>query len=273
MADAPPLRLDLPRGLTRRGPLVIGATGGSGTRVVAAIARRAGVFLGTRLNESNDALDLAEYLDRWIGAYRLRHGADPLARAELLRAMATDLAAVLRRHCAALPDGAPWGWKEPRSMFVLPFLARLFPELRFVHVVRDGRDMAFSPNQNQRRKHAEVVLGPPRPAEPPEARSIALWATVNREAADFGEERLRERYLRIRFEELCEEPERQVRRLLDFLGLDADAAALADEPAAPQSIGRWRHRDPALVAELEREAGPALERFGYAVLAPAAGGP
>ena len=34
------------------------------------------------------------------------------------------------------------------------------PKLRFVHWMRDGRDMAFSENQQQLRKHGETVLGP-----------------------------------------------------------------------------------------------------------------
>lgn len=47
-------------------PLVIGATGGSGTRVVARICRRAGYDLGKDLNEAEDALPFASFHDRWI---------------------------------------------------------------------------------------------------------------------------------------------------------------------------------------------------------------
>jgi len=35
-------------------------------------------------------------------------------------------------------------------MFFYPFLFEKYPKLRVVHVVRDGRDIAFS---NQQRKH------------------------------------------------------------------------------------------------------------------------
>ncbi len=51
------------------GPMVIGATGGSGTRVVAGIVRDAGMFIGERLNAYEDDLDVADYLDRWINPY------------------------------------------------------------------------------------------------------------------------------------------------------------------------------------------------------------
>ena len=56
-------------GLLRDGPGVTGATGGSGTRVVARVMRRGGMFIGTDLNVSEDALDFAAFSDRWIDRY------------------------------------------------------------------------------------------------------------------------------------------------------------------------------------------------------------
>ena len=124
---------------------MIGATGGSGTRVLAAIVQRGGMFVGSDLNRSLDALDFAAFFDRWVG-----RELPPGAAAEL-RAL------VARQHEEA--GGRPWGWKEPRSVYLLPFLAAELPGLRFLHVVRDGRDMALSENQVQLRKHGDAVLG------------------------------------------------------------------------------------------------------------------
>lgn len=234
----------------------MGATGGSGTRVVARIARRTGLFIGTRLNPGEDALDLAEYLDRWINPF-LARGHEPELEAE----MRADLAAVLEKHRPSA-DRRPWGWKEPRSIFLLPFFTRALPGLRFLHVVRDGRDMAFSKNQRQPRKHGVAFLGPAaEPDSPP--RSIALWSELNLAAARVGEEELRERYLRIRFEDLCASPEPVIARVLDFLELEGDPAELAEEVVPPPTLGRWRQHDPPVVRELERVAMPALERFRY----------
>ena len=55
--------------------------------------------------------------------------------------------------------------------------------------MRDGRDMAFSENQQQLKKHGEAVLGVGvgEGASSP-VRSIALWSHVNTQAADFGEQ-------------------------------------------------------------------------------------
>ena len=47
-------------------------------------------------------------------------------------AMLDDLAAVLADHCAPLEaDPRPWGWKEPRSIYLLPFLAPHAPRAPF----------------------------------------------------------------------------------------------------------------------------------------------
>ncbi|HTS73383.1 MAG TPA: glycosyltransferase [Gaiellaceae bacterium] len=229
-------------------PGVIGATGGSGTRVVARIVQQGGMFVGSDLNRSLDALDFAAFFDRWVGR-------------ELAPGAAAELRAlVARQHEEA--DGRPWGWKEPRSVYLLPFLAAELPGLRFLHVVRDGRDMAFSENQTQLRKHGDAVLGAS--DEPDELRSIALWREVNLQAADFGERELGDRYLRLRFEDLCAEPGARVAEVLAFFGLEGDAERIAaDEVRAPESIGRWREADPETVRALEERAGDALRHFGY----------
>jgi len=139
------------------GPNVIGGTGGSGTRVVARVVRSAGMFIGTNLNASEDALDFGDYSNRWIDVFRVGPPSDrsPTVRA----AMIDDLRATVDRHLAPFDAGAAaWGWKEPRSIFLLPFFADQFSSLKFLHVIRDGRDMAYSSNQNQLRKHGHVLL-------------------------------------------------------------------------------------------------------------------
>jgi hypothetical protein len=251
------------------GPNVIGATGGSGTRVVARLVREGGTFIGRNLNAYEDALDLAAYYDRWINRYVAaseRGEAD-----ELTEEMSAELGDVLAVHCAELPSSAhSWGWKEPRSIYLLRFLNAELPGIRFLHVVRDGRDMAFSDNQKQLLKHGDAVLGgdllsrilPTRRA----ARSIDLWSRVNSAAADFGEGELGDRYLRIRFEDLCLEPVDTTARIYRFFGLEGDPEAVAlREVRDPGTLGRWKDRNGRTIDELQRTAGPALERFGYAV--------
>jgi len=237
-------------------PTVIGATGGSGTRVVARVAQRCGMFIGTKLNAQKDALEIAGFLTRWVGQY-LAAG-DQLDFEDVMRA---DLAATLQAH-GVPADGTPWGWKSPPSIFLLPFFSRALPGFRFVHMLRDGRDMAYSRNQRQLDRYGEALVDQRVVLLPP-TRSIAVWTEANLAAAAFGEEQLGERYLRVRYEDLCAQPEAEIARLLVFLKLEGDPAELAAEVSPPPTIGRWREEDPEMVRELERIAQPALKHFGY----------
>jgi hypothetical protein len=219
------------------------------------------MFIGSRLNSYEDALPFGAFSDRWVNVYLTT---SPLSDATNA-AMRDELAGLISTHCADMPDDAArWGWKEPRSIYLLPFFAHAMPTLRFVHFVRDGRDMAFSRNQQQLHKHGNAVLGPWRHRLRRPLRSIALWNEVNLKAADFGERHLADRYLRVRFEDLCESPGDTVSRVLDFFDLDGDAEKIGqDAVKPPATLGRWRDESARTVRALEQIGEPALARFGY----------
>jgi hypothetical protein len=138
------------------------------------------------------------------------------------------------------------------------------PTLRFVHFVRDGRDMAFSENQNQLVKHGPVVLEKDELELKKPMKSIALWNLVNLRAADYGETTMGDRYLRVRFEDLCSDPAGTARSVYAFLGLRGDPGESARaEVSPPKTLGRWRNEKPTTVRALEEIAAPTLTRFGY----------
>ncbi len=247
------------------GPRVIGATGGSGTRVMARLLRRGGTYIGTRLNEAEDAIEIGLFLNEWIPPYiSSEHQGAPMMP-ETRREMSGQFREALARHLQSTANrGGPYGWKEPRSIYLLPFLDGELPGLRFLHLIRDGRDMAFSANQNQLNKYGGAMIPPELAGWPQPVRSIALWSRINQWAADYGESRMHGRYLRVRFEDLCAEPVPQVRRVFDFFGLAGDPAEAAGiELAPPDSIGRWQPEDPNVLGALHEYGGAALRRFGY----------
>jgi hypothetical protein len=255
-----PLNRDL---LADLDPRVIGATGGSGTRVVGEVVRAAGMYIGTNLNDYQDALDFGSYSDRWINKFVSGGGLEGLT--EGVRAeMTADLAAVMSTHRRDLPeDAARWGWKEPRSIYLLPFFNSVMPTLRFLHWIRDGRDMAFSENQQQLRKHGKTVLSPDEVRWKKPVRSITLWARVNTRAANFGEQQMPGRYLRLRFEDLCSDPVETIGRIFDFFGLHGDLESAAAKVRPPATLGRWQRTPRKTVEQLHDVANQALERFGY----------
>jgi hypothetical protein len=265
------------------GPIVIVGMGGSGLDVVARLLRRSGLYLGSRTNgPQEDALDFVEFDYLWAPAVIV--GRRTARIIDLDRARA-DLEASCGRHTDQLPDGASWGWKHAPSAHLLPVLERSFPALRVIHVIRDGREVAFGEGSGRThtlRLGRALLDNDPEPVTPlsPAWRGRALtsegtveatplrqgafWAALNRETADFGESMLGERYLRIAFEDLCAQPSRMIEDLLVFAGLTgngdlptADISPVGDRPqwwTAPDDVLSGLHQ----LMETE------LRRFGYA---------
>jgi hypothetical protein len=52
---------------------------------------------------------------------------------------------VMRRHLEGFDAGAarPWGWKLCETTYAVPVIDFLFPGAKFIHLIRDGRDVAF----------------------------------------------------------------------------------------------------------------------------------
>jgi len=233
-------------------PVVVGAVGGSGTRVVGGWLREAGVQLGGPANQAGDALRLRPlFLSHVVPYWREALDADAFRR---------DLGRLLADHRRSMDPSRPWGWKNPGSLYLLPLLDRALPGMRFIHVVRHGLDMALSDNRNPLRKYGDAVVGSGWRDLPPPLAAARLWARANARAADYGRAMGR-RYHRLRYEDLCDDPGRVFGELAAFLDLPAPAGdwdALV-RPAPPR-----RHAlDPALRRRIEGEIGPVLERFGY----------
>ena len=245
---------------------MIGATGGSGTRVVARLARHAGYDLGRNLNSAEDALEFYSFHEKWINPFVSAERRGRTLAKSAAEGMEMEFQTALERHYPAnLRTDRRWGWKAPRSIYLLPFLYRQLPNLKFIHVLRDGRDMVLSPNQNQLRKHAAAVLAlPERLFRSLPERALLLWARVNVRAAEFGETNLRENYLRIRFEDLCARPVETTAHIMNFLGARADAEAIARaEISPPSTLQRWRSYPAPLNAKLEELGCESLRQFGY----------
>jgi hypothetical protein len=252
--------------------VIIGAIGGSGTRVLWKILAAAGGYMGRRVTRNRDSLDLSEFLNAHLNPVLQRTGSldyaldglPPHLRLRTERALLTTLRAYLADRRQPSPF---WGFKIPRSLYILPFLDCLLPQARFIQLVRDGRDMAFSKNSFQLDRHF-AFLSPPGVETSGPVAAMRLWAKANGEAADWATRHLGDRHRIVRFEDLCAEPEREIAALLHWLHVDADARDLATLVAAPVSLGRWRSRPPEVIGELERIGAESLGRFGYLATVP-----
>ena len=178
------------------------------------------------------------------------------------------------------------GDKTPHYVRSLPTLHALWPHARFVHLVRDGRDVCLSVRNWSKVTDRGGAVARYAPWEDDPVATTALWwewqVRLGREAgAALGPER----YLEVRYESLVQDPAAACRALCAFLDLPYDERMLGfhegrtrDDPEldAKQAwrpvtpgLRNWRTEMP--TEELERfeaAAGELLEELGYARGAP-----
>jgi hypothetical protein len=260
------LGLPLPRDVppidpTAPPPLVIGATGGSGTRVTVQLLRKAGWFMGNRVNPRNeDSLPIAWFLTKWLKTLK----DFPNVHTSVLARAIHDFQRMVYIHRRGISSPeARWGWKNPRSLWLVPFLVNRFPKLKFVHMIRDARDMMLSENIYFLRQNGHWLLGPDWWRNPAAAQ-LELWRKSNNRAVQFAQKYLADRYHLIRYEDLCQRPAETVSRLMHFLGApDMDVGPLIEGIHDRGNIGRWRHTTkndvPALASSIQAD----LRKFGY----------
>lgn len=174
---------------------------------------------------------------------------------------------------AAERGKARWGDKTPMYMQNLRLLERLFPDARFVHLIRDGRDAALSFLEMPRGLMTETWMHPRTSAD-----FASQWRTETAAARRLGE-RVGPRYLEVRYEQLVDDVEAVLRRICEFAGLEyeptmADYAGNVDVSAKPHQqrltqpptsgVRDWRTQmSPVDVAAFERVAGDLLGELGY----------
>jgi hypothetical protein len=258
-------------------PIIVFCKSHSGSRVLARLLLAAGVYLGPDRNESEDAVGLLDLVrpmvERHYPSYGtlMRHG-DP----DLERLVTT----VLDRHLAELARGQRWGWKLCESLYILPILHRLFPTAQFVHLVRDGRDVAFSdhiaPTEAFWRKvyfDTAVVerwrhlrLSARKYKECPHRFNARHWVNSVTTARHYGA-MIGANYREVRYEALVAQPLEECGRVLSELGLGIEPTALRSFAATIEDgrVGKFRRQPLRKRAEAESVLRPTLESFGYGI--------
>lgn len=249
-------------------PVVVAGVGGSGTRVVAEMLQALGIFLGTDLNEARDNMRLAREFPRMRDRLQAvgplagpqspspaRAAADAFV-AETLLAFERD---TYRNYLAQADHRSGWGWKVPGNHFLISHLAAAFPGLHFVHVIRNGLDMAFSPNQNQVRNWG-CHYGIDVEGLSFEEAALRFWIAANRHAVAEAS-RFAVRFLLLNFDDLCRSPERTATTLLTFLGRPVEQLSqITKLVKAPVSLDRHRGHDLRFVTDADRIA---MREFGF----------
>jgi hypothetical protein len=171
------------------------------------------------------------------------------------------------------------GWSR------IGFLRAIFPDARFIHIVRDGRAVAHSflnvpwwrgwngvyrwqwgtPNgdiQDKLARYGDSFL----------ALAAVNWLLLVTNICEKARSLPADHFLSVRYEDLVDDPRREALRCIDFCGLDPDArfqkhlstVRIVDANSTAFRIPPWRENlTGEQVAMLNDLLGETLTRFGY----------
>ena len=121
------------------------------------------------------------------------------------------------------PGFQRWGDKNNFYLDHVPALHALFPCAQFVHIVRDGRDVACS----YRKLSGAKIESCYAPKLPGDVREIArLWKSNLQTVADAFSAIPRKQALMVRYEDVVRQTELTLRRISTFLGQEFDPIML-----------------------------------------------
>jgi hypothetical protein len=285
-------------------PIIIGGIGGSGTRVIAEILMRVGIYLGNKLNESLDNLWFTGLFKRvdWFGWGKKEREAEIKKGLDIFTGTMVGGSAFSDEHYGlvtdyirnisqdapihyeiesyfnnwrhfvedmifsqkpSMDDFSEWGWKEPNSHIFLDDLSMYYSDMRYIHVIRHGLDMAYSNNQNQVKlwgvlygvEHLNGSHGP--------VSSFRYWVKANQKTISTVKKVLADRFLIINYENLCNSPAKEIKQLIEFLGLSLSNETLdrvTKIPSPPSSIGRYKKHDTSWMTDNDIKS---LAMMGY----------
>ena len=164
-----------------------------------------------------------------------------------------------------------WGDKTPRYIFKISWLAEAFPQAKFIHVIRDGRDVASSLIK------AGWVNN--------FVKAAYYWHEKVEAGISSGKTLDKQRYYELNYEQLVMYPEETLKDLCNWLELEYVPSMLQQNENATNYIsGDWHLHEmvakpvdssrayawkqqlsPRQVADFESVAGELLEELGYEV--------
>jgi hypothetical protein len=261
-------------------PVIVFNKSHSGSRLLAELLDSAGVFMGSHLNRSRDSLDLLELVEYLVIRYYPDYSPlwDPRRSPDL--ELMRLLGRVFERHLQDISNSAEqrWGWKLCETAYILPVLDYCFPRAQYVHLIRDGRDVAFCDhkapdsafwrkiyfNTERIRTFSGLRLTSQAYRRQSHVFNAIHWVNSVSIGRDFGA-MLRERYFEVRYEDLCRNFYPTAQRILQAIGIEnAEETLRSIQPAVyGSSLGKYERYPKRRLDRVLSIEKPLLLSLGY----------
>ena len=236
----------------------------SGTSLVGRSLEQLGLFVGRQKDKNNEAIFFLQ-MNTWLMNQCGARWDQPEPIADLWENAAKAVLEASKNYALDLMESpraisysglsryvmnrsisklqSPWGWKDPRNTYTLPFWTKIFPEAKVIYIERHGVDVAQSlrvrANQSAKittekyRRFRQLAWFHPKRggfSDSPRCLSLeggfSLWEAYQNQARDILQGISKEQILQIRYEDFLKEPEVLLTEACKFCALPVNADKL-----------------------------------------------
>lgn len=275
--------------------IAVGGLGGSGTRAVAQILIESGIYLGDNLNGPKDNLLFTSLFKnpKWFKKaskedklyrldlfekYMINNRLSLNEKMEIINASYTNpfyqsrskfnLKLLFWNNQSKNKADKLWGWKEPNTYLYIDEIATFFQDLKYIHVIRNGLDMAFSKNMQQLNNWGfkfNITINPTDDEAIIAKKQLEYWIKANKYVRETGKRLLSNNLYLLNHDKLCTQPEVEIRSLFKFLKLELNDELnlkLKMIPKSTSSNNRYLKKD---ISIFTTEQIKAVEDFGFRI--------
>ena len=221
-------------------PVIVGGIGDSGTRGALDLLSRLGVDMGGKADvqqrskdsklwthaRSKDGKGVAHLYNHGMAQGTLGYDTKLLPRSD--KAVGVELLTLLlddmwRSHVSRSDNqgSGMWGWKHPRTALVLPwFKAYLGDQFKFVHVLRNPKDIVNGDNKRLIQSGAQCAIYYNATCGRSQNTSLNLWLDMNSDVSKWASTHLLPgQYLAVHIEDIVYGSACAYNKVASFLGL------------------------------------------------------
>ncbi|NOQ22407.1 MAG: hypothetical protein GQ565_07140 [Candidatus Aegiribacteria sp.] len=256
-------------------PILFLSRGHSGTRALSHLLQRAGIYMGNIidpycLNQTEDALYWVYGFQRELVPQLFKYGKGCSNIPDLV----DSVGKVCISHHMSAYKGGPWGFKTCAGSFSHQLYNYLFPNAKYIYLLRDGRDVILSNNGKFHMAGHSPITTPHweyfRIITSGISNDFSQWpfqfnhedemeqrTWQNRfwiQAKSWREDirmmeflketsQLSDSVYTIKYEELCANPTRSIKDLFNFLNIpiNADVVSFASKHFYTTSVSKWKN--------------------------------
>ena len=273
--------------------IAIGALGGSGTRAISEILIQSGMYMGDDLNKSNDNLIFTRLfknpdwyrntsdieMQKRMSLFKKYMSSNKLSLRDLITLFSASKSnpifnseiafyfRLINKFFSKGKDSTNWGWKEPNTQIYMSELLHFFDELKYIHVVRHGLDMAYSNNKQKLTNGGwkyNIILNGKESKDELAIKQLDYWIESTKNVIEKSK-KFNTRFLLTNHTNFCEHPVSEIDKIFKFIGIEVSDRKKQKLYSIPENKGsndRYMHKD---LSIFDNEKMKFIEDMGFEI--------